>query len=76
MKDTKRLARRYDRLTPEERFPLIVAAVDRGDEVERLRLQESAPMTDWSLSDHHTLASSTIAVAKLYFMDSFPATKK
>ena len=36
--NTNGLARLYDRLTPRERLPLIMAASARGDEMERERL--------------------------------------
>ena len=43
--NTQMVARYYDRLSPRERFPLIVAARSRGDEAEAQRLMRSAPTT-------------------------------
>jgi hypothetical protein len=43
--NTQMLARYYDRLSPRERFPLIVAARSRGDEAEAQGLIRSAPTT-------------------------------
>jgi hypothetical protein len=40
---TDRLAKMYDRLTAEERASLILAAEKRRDEIERQRLEASAP---------------------------------
>jgi hypothetical protein len=47
------LARLYDRLTPLERIPLILAADARGDEVESRRLNDSAPIRHRVFRDHH-----------------------
>jgi hypothetical protein len=54
--NTNGLARLYDKLTPRERLPLIVAAVDRGDDVEADRLSRSAPRLYFGLPDYHGLA--------------------
>ena len=54
--NTKAMAKLYDRLTPWERLPLIVAAVDRGDDAEAQRLSRSAPRIQLSLPDYHGLS--------------------
>jgi hypothetical protein len=54
--NTKALAKLYDRLTPWERLPLILAAVDRGDDAEAQRLARSAPRVQLSLPDYHGLS--------------------
>jgi hypothetical protein len=52
------LAKLYDRLTPRERLPLIVAASARGDERERARLLASAPTNLFRLPDYFALADT------------------
>jgi len=52
------LGRHYAKLTPLERFPLIMAAASRGDEAERERLAQSAPKVCYSLSHHWGVATS------------------
>jgi hypothetical protein len=53
--NTKVLAKLYDRLTPRERLPLILAASARNDEVEGQRLAQSAPRMALRLPDYHGL---------------------
>lgn len=43
--NTNTLVRHYDRLTPWERVALVMAAVARGDETERQRLADTAPIS-------------------------------
>lgn len=50
------LAKLYDRLTPHERLPLIVAASLRGDDAERDRLVNSAPKHLYKVQDYYWLA--------------------
>ncbi len=50
--DTKVLAGDYDRLTPEERYFLIVAAGARGDEIEQGRLSSAGKEVHQSVLDH------------------------
>jgi hypothetical protein len=52
----KTLAKLYDRLTPWERLPLIVAALERGDDAETHRLSRAAPRLHLSLPDYHGLS--------------------
>jgi len=52
----KAMAKLYDRLTPWERLPLIVAAVERGDDAEAQRLTHSAPRLHLSLPNYHGLS--------------------
>jgi hypothetical protein len=54
--NTNGLARLYGKLAPRERLPLIVAAVDRGDDAEADRLSRSAPRRHFGLPDYHGLA--------------------
>jgi hypothetical protein len=53
--NTDSLGRLYDRFTPRERLPLLIAAARRGDRIELHRLQDSAPKEDWTMPDyvHH-----------------------
>jgi hypothetical protein len=51
--NTKSLSRLYDRLTPRERLPLILAAVERGDDAEAQRLSCAAPRLHVRLPDYH-----------------------
>ena len=46
-----KLHRRYDRLTPEERFRLDVLAMARGDTVESERLVGSCPKLPYRMND-------------------------
>jgi len=54
--NTNGLAKLYDRLTPWERLPLILAASDRGDEAEVDRLAHAAPRMALRLPDYHGLS--------------------
>jgi hypothetical protein len=64
---TKSLARQYDKLTPRERFPLIVAAAARGDDVERERLIASAPRATYSLPDYWGVAHCFDFLSDVHF---------
>jgi hypothetical protein len=52
------LAKLYDRLTPRERLPLIIAAGARGDATEQQRLSTSAPKQRFEVSDYYPLAKA------------------
>jgi hypothetical protein len=58
--NTNGLAKLYDRLTPRERLPLILAASARGDDVEAERLARSAPRRDVRLPDYHGLGEGML----------------
>jgi len=45
------LAKFYDRLTPEERFKLVIEAIARGDETECRNLVESCPRVVYEMND-------------------------
>ena len=51
--NAKTLTNLYTELTPEERYPLIVSALLREDEVESDRLRDSAPMIRHRICDYH-----------------------
>ena len=60
------LAKLYDRLTPRERLPLIVAASARGDEADRARLVASAPTHLFRVPDYYGLAEGLRSLALLH----------
>jgi hypothetical protein len=53
--NTKGLARCYDSLTAWERFPLQLAALNRGDDAEAERLARTAPTRSFLVSHHFHL---------------------
>lgn len=59
------LAKLYDRLTPRERLPLIVAASVRGDEPEADRLARSAPTLLYRVPDYRGLSEALLDVSLL-----------
>jgi hypothetical protein len=61
--NTNCLAKLYDRLTPHERLPLIVAASARDDETERQGLAHSAPCDRFRLPDYHGLAEGLLLLS-------------
>ena len=63
------LAKHYDKLTPEERFRLILAASGRGDEAERDRLVNGAPRRTVSMTEHYPYADAFHEVALLLFIE-------
>src|SRR5215831_17026304 len=66
--NTECLAKLYDRLTPRERLPLIVAASGRDDEAERGRLMRSAPTGLYRLPDFYWLADALSDAALLHLL--------
>jgi hypothetical protein len=64
----KQLARYYPTLTPWERLPLIVAASERGDAVERDHLVHSTPRHEFRVPDYWGLAEGLDDLAKLYLL--------
>jgi hypothetical protein len=67
--NTKGLAKHYDRLTPSERLPLIMAASARGDEQERSRLAMSAPRVGYRAPDHFGLAQAFNELSSMHLME-------
>jgi hypothetical protein len=67
--DTACLARHYDHLTPPERVPLIIAATLRGDDVERERLIDTAPVETFGLPDYQGHAFALSEAGKFYRME-------
>jgi hypothetical protein len=62
------VAKRYDKLTAEERFCLILAAGARGDEAERNRLVNAGGCTTLSIPDHAPYAHALDDLAMPTFM--------
>jgi hypothetical protein len=60
------LTRHYEKLTPRERFSLIVAAGIRGDEADREKLMRSAPKKAFSVPNHRGYAEGFADVGSLY----------
>jgi hypothetical protein len=65
---TSLAAPNYSLLTPEERFRLILAASERGDEVERDRLARAGDRIYLSMQDHAPYADAFDHLALLMFI--------
>jgi hypothetical protein len=65
--NTTALSRQYDKLTPRERFALLVAAAARGDDTERTRLLLAAPPRQYTVSDHHGVVESFTWLSDYHF---------
>jgi hypothetical protein len=61
--NTNALVRKYDTLTPEERWKLIFAAGDRGDEAEQSRLADSAQRITLCMTNYAPFALAFREVA-------------
>lgn len=72
--NTNSLAKLYDRLTPTERLPLILAASGRGDEAERNRLAQSAPKEAFRLPDYHGRAEGLIFASVFQLLEMLDLT--
>lgn len=71
--DTSNLARHYDKLTPWERLPLIVAANQRDDGAEAERLARSAPRQTMSVSDYYGLGKGVEEAVIWYLTEQLAA---
>lgn len=67
--NTNALAKHYDKLTPRERLPLIMAASARGDEEERGRLVRAAPKVAYSLPNYFGLAQAFSELSAFHLME-------
>jgi hypothetical protein len=63
------LAKHYEKLTPEERFRLIMAAGDRGDEAEGERLHNASKRITFSNVDYSPFAQALQDLATLVFLE-------
>jgi hypothetical protein len=61
--NSKVLAKLYNRLTPWERVPLIIAAGARGDQEEQERLETTAPTHLYEVPDYHRLSQALYQLA-------------
>ncbi len=68
--NTSSLARQYEKLTPWERLPLILAASARGDEQEHSRLVLSAPRVGYRVPDHFGLAVAFQELTWLHLLEA------
>ncbi len=67
--NTRTLTGLYDRLTPSERIPLIVAAIDRNDEPEANRLSWSAPTFAFRAPDFCGLSDSLLLLSLFHMAE-------
>jgi len=67
--NTNALAKHYERLTPKERFCLILAAGARGDEVEQQRLQHAGQRLTLSMPDYSPWAHAFNELAWIVFLE-------
>jgi hypothetical protein len=67
--NTKTLANYYSQLSAEERFRLIVAAGDRGDETEREKLRSASKRITFSNVDYSPFAQALQELAILIFLE-------
>jgi hypothetical protein len=64
--NTNALSRHYDRLTPQERLALLVAASARGDELEHARLARTAARAPFAMPDYYGLGEGLQLLSLLY----------
>lgn len=67
--NTNALAKLYDRLTPLERLPLIMAATNRGDTAEADRLVRSAPRIDVRMPDYFILGEGLLHLSHIHMIE-------
>jgi hypothetical protein len=64
----RHLTNLYDRLTPLERLPLVIAAGARGDKAEQKRLSGSAPKARFEVPDYYGLAQALRRAADFHLL--------
>lgn len=62
MRSNGKVQKHYDKLTSEERFRLIVAAVKRGDDRERGALVRAAPRRHYSIPDSQPIMTAALEI--------------
>ena len=67
--NTNQLTKHYSTLTPDERLPLLIAARNRGDEIEENRLTVTAPPVLYRMGDHCKLHHTFHMLAWFHFME-------
>jgi hypothetical protein len=67
-------AKLYDRLTPEERFKLLIEAIVRGDETEYRNLERSCPRLIYEMNDmaYEDLVRASEKITTLVCLDLIP----
>lgn len=63
------ITRNYDKLTPDERWRLILSASERGDEIERERLSRSGDRLRLALPNYFHLAQTFLELGFLTFIE-------
>jgi hypothetical protein len=63
------IVKNYAALTPKERFLLIAAAAERGDEAERDRLVQAGKRVSYSLADHWPYGHAFDELATMAFLE-------
>ena len=74
--NTNGMAKHYNKLTPEERFLLIVAASDRGDEAERKRLVNASKRITFSSVDYSPFIRALQEMAMVVLLDMLEEAAK
>jgi hypothetical protein len=64
----RHLTNLYDRLTPLERLPLVIAAGARGDQAEQERLSGSAPRERFEVPNYYGLAQALLQAGDFHLM--------
>jgi hypothetical protein len=67
------LPKMYDKLTVWERLPLLIAADDRGDDVEWRRLFGTSPIKSWKFSEHLMAEEALNTLALCHVIDQLEA---
>ena len=67
--NTNQLTKHYATLSPDERLPLLIAARNRGDEIEENRLTVTAPPVLYRMGDHCKLHQAFHLLAYFHFME-------
>lgn len=67
------IKKQYDKLTPRERFALIVAAGARDDIAERDALVNSAPKKAWKIVSHYGIVQGFDFASMFYMIDQLGA---
>jgi hypothetical protein len=62
-------AKHYDRLTPEERFQLILAAGGRGDALEQGRVRRAGSRRQFAMQDHAPFALAFGEVSRNFYLE-------
>jgi hypothetical protein len=64
--NTRTLSKNYAYLTPEERVPLLIAAMGRGDDLEVDRLLQTSKKETWTRGSHGGYAHAVLELTSLH----------